>query len=187
MSRDLLARRRSEPAEFEMDEGRWKLADGARARFALELPQGGRLSITGASEGSGRLDLVFEDCARDTGRVLARDERVLQTRGGRLGSAVELDEPSGALFVDLAWFSGDGSALVRNRLELAEPARERVPIILFSVDTLAARHTSLHGYARATTPHLEELARESVVFERCLANAPFTWPSYASQFTGLLP
>jgi arylsulfatase len=64
----------------------------------------------------------------------------------------------------------------------------RPPSILFvSLDTLAAGHTSLHGYARRTTPNLAALAAEAVVFERCLANAPWTSPSYASQFTGLLP
>jgi len=68
------------------------------------------------------------------------------------------------------------------------PPEKRLPSIVFlSVDTLAAGHTSLHGYARKTTPALDELAREAIVFERCLANAPYTTPSYASQFTGLLP
>jgi arylsulfatase len=67
----------------------------------------------------------------------------------------------------------------------ALPARPAV--IFLSIDTLGARNTSLHGYARDTTPHLSALAEEAVVFERCLANAPFTGPSYVSQFTGLLP
>jgi arylsulfatase len=67
------------------------------------------------------------------------------------------------------------------------PAKPLPSIVFLSVDTLAAGHTSLHGYARRTTPALEELAREALVFERCLSNAPYTTPSYASQFTGLLP
>ena len=54
-----------------------------------------------------------------------------------------------------------------------------------SVDTLSARHTSLYGYQRPTTPGLDRLAESSVVFERCWANAPWTTPSYMSQFTGL--
>jgi arylsulfatase len=71
----------------------------------------------------------------------------------------------------------------------AEPpaAGPRPSIVFISLDTLAARSTSLHGYARRTTPNLEALAREALVFERCLANAPFTTPSYISQFTGLSP
>jgi arylsulfatase len=79
-------------------------------------------------------------------------------------------------------------ALVLTLAACGRAPAPRPPSILFvSLDTLAARHTSLHGYARRTTPNLEALAAESVVFERCLANAPWTSPSYASQFTGLLP
>ena len=63
----------------------------------------------------------------------------------------------------------------------------RSSIVFVSVDTLAARHTSLHGYERRTTPGLDTFAERSVVFERCWANAPWTTPSYISQFTGLLP
>lgn len=66
--------------------------------------------------------------------------------------------------------------------------QESRPSILFiSIDTLSARHMSLYGYERETTPGLDRLALESVVFERCWANAPKTTPSYLSQFTGLLP
>ena len=57
--------------------------------------------------------------------------------------------------------------------------------MLVSIDTLSARHTSLHGYARPTTPGLDRLAQSAVVFERSWANAPWTTPSYMSQFTGL--
>jgi arylsulfatase A-like enzyme len=64
--------------------------------------------------------------------------------------------------------------------------REQPSIVLVSIDTLSARHTSLHGYPRATTPGLERLAESSIVFERAWANAPWTTPSFMSQFTGLL-
>jgi arylsulfatase A-like enzyme len=44
---------------------------------------------------------------------------------------------------------------------------------------------SLHGYERETTPRLDRFAEDAVVFEHCWANAPWTTPSYMSQFTGL--
>lgn len=73
-------------------------------------------------------------------------------------------------------------------LVACKDARPRRPSIVFlSIDTLAAGHTSLHRYARPTTPQLEVLAREAVVFERARANAHYTTPSYVSQFTGLTP
>lgn len=68
-----------------------------------------------------------------------------------------------------------------------ETGSRRPSVVFISIDTLGAGHTSLYGYERKTTPHLEALAAESIVFERCLANAPYTGPSYVSQFTGLLP
>lgn len=87
-----------------------------------------------------------------------------------------------ALGIVAACGDGGASGTRGSRGSAARPS-----IVFLSVDTLAAGHTSLHGYSRRTTPHLDELAREAVVFERCLANAPATSPSYISQFTGLLP
>ena len=85
-------------------------------------------------------------------------------------------------------FRALSAALVVSLAACSRAPAARPPSILFvSLDTLAARHTSLHGYARHTTPNLAALAAEAIVFERCLANAPWTSPSYASQFTGLLP
>ncbi|MFT5284230.1 MAG: arylsulfatase A-like enzyme [Planctomycetota bacterium] len=69
----------------------------------------------------------------------------------------------------------------------AESDPERPSIVFISVDTLSARHTSLYGYERETTPGLDQLATSSVVFDRCWSNAPWTAPSYMSQFTGLQP
>ena len=65
------------------------------------------------------------------------------------------------------------------------PLADRPPVIFISVDTLTARHMSLYGYERETTPSLEQFAKRATVFERCWANAPWTVPSYMSQFTGL--
>lgn len=60
-------------------------------------------------------------------------------------------------------------------------------IILMVLDTVGAKHLSLYGYGRPTTPHLERLAQECSVFTRCLAPACWTVPSHASLFTGLYP
>jgi arylsulfatase A-like enzyme len=69
----------------------------------------------------------------------------------------------------------------------ADPATRGPSIVVVSIDTLAAGHMSLYGYARPTTPNLQRLAEGAVVFEHCLANAPWTTPSYLSQLTGLYP
>src|SRR4030042_35608 len=58
-------------------------------------------------------------------------------------------------------------------------------VILIVWDTVRADHLSLYGYSRPTTPFLEHLAEQAVVFDRAYATAPWTLPSHASFFTGL--
>ncbi len=59
--------------------------------------------------------------------------------------------------------------------------------MLIVLDTVRAASTSLHGYELPTTPALERLAREGVMFPRAIAPAPWTLPSHASMFTGRWP
>ncbi len=89
---------------------------------------------------------------------------------------------SAAFLLALGTIAGAGC-----RERSAGLARERPSVVFLSADTLAAANLSLHGYARPTSPRLEDLAREAIVFDACLANAPFTAPSYVSQFSGLSP
>jgi arylsulfatase A-like enzyme len=58
-------------------------------------------------------------------------------------------------------------------------------LIVILVDTLRADHLGHHGYARATSPRLDSLAEDSVVFLRHTAHASRTGPSVATLFTGL--
>jgi len=60
-------------------------------------------------------------------------------------------------------------------------------VVLVSIDTLRADHMSLYGYARPTTPNLEALAREAVVFDAFFNAGGGTPPSHASLFTSLYP
>jgi len=57
-------------------------------------------------------------------------------------------------------------------------------IIVIVVDTLRADHTSALGYARETTPYLDKLAQQGVLFERAYATSPWSLPSHASLLTG---
>jgi arylsulfatase A-like enzyme len=60
-------------------------------------------------------------------------------------------------------------------------------IVLVSIDTLRRDHTSLYGYRRRTTPGLEALARESVVFEDAVSTSSWTLPAHASLLTSTRP
>jgi len=67
------------------------------------------------------------------------------------------------------------------------PLPDAVPsspnIIVVMVDTLRADHMSLYGYDRPTTPFIDRLASEAIVFERARSQAACTFPSVNSLFT----
>jgi arylsulfatase A-like enzyme len=56
--------------------------------------------------------------------------------------------------------------------------------LLITLDTARADHISCYGYKRLTTPHLDEFAREGVLYKNAYATAPWTLPSHATIFTG---
>jgi len=64
---------------------------------------------------------------------------------------------------------------------------ERPNVVLIVVDTLRADHLSFGGYSRPTSPNLDRLAQESVVFRKAYAAAPWTTPSVGSLFTSQYP
>ncbi len=68
-------------------------------------------------------------------------------------------------------------------LETIAPAN----IILIVIDTLRADHLGSYGYARDTSPFLDSLATEGVVFEQARSNSSFTRESVAALMTGQLP
>jgi arylsulfatase A-like enzyme len=60
-------------------------------------------------------------------------------------------------------------------------------VVLIVVDTLRADHLSTYGYARPTSPNLERLALESIVFERAFTVMSHTLPAHISLVTGVHP
>ncbi|MBZ5545544.1 MAG: sulfatase-like hydrolase/transferase [Acidobacteriia bacterium] len=64
---------------------------------------------------------------------------------------------------------------------------ERPNIVLITLDTVRADHLSTYGYHRRTSPNLDRLARQGVVFENAIAPTSWTLASHATIFTGLLP
>ncbi len=56
-------------------------------------------------------------------------------------------------------------------------------VLLVTIDALRADHLGLYGYGRATSPHLDALASEAVVFERAYTQAPHSSYSLCSLMT----
>ena len=53
--------------------------------------------------------------------------------------------------------------------------------------SVRADHVGAYGYGRDTTPNLDRIAKESVVFEKALSDGGWCLPSYASLYTGHYP
>jgi arylsulfatase A-like enzyme len=63
----------------------------------------------------------------------------------------------------------------------------RPDVIIISIDTLRADHVGCYGYHRNTTPRLDRLAAEGVVFEAAYSTTSWTLPSHVSLFTSVYP
>ena len=63
----------------------------------------------------------------------------------------------------------------------------RTNLLLVVIDTCRADRMSLYGYERETTPELERLAAEGVVFEQAVSHVPQTLPSVTTLLTSTLP
>ena len=64
-------------------------------------------------------------------------------------------------------------------------SRRRPPnIVLLGIDSLRRDHMSCYGYHRLTTPHIDQFARESTLFEQTFSAHIPTTSAYASMLTG---
>lgn len=55
-------------------------------------------------------------------------------------------------------------------------------VVLVSLDTLRADHLGTYGYDRPTSPNIDALADESIVFERAITQASSTLPAHRALF-----
>lgn len=104
----------------------------------------------------------------------------MRAREARLKPIPELHTKTGilALFACLGLLAACRPAL---------PPSPGPNAILISIDTLRADHLGCYGYPRPTSPNLDRFAAEGAIFERAVAESPWTMPSHASLLTGLAP
>lgn len=110
----------------------------------------------------------------------------MKSRGGRRldyaakGTAIVI----GAVCI-MAW-----AASLRASAPRVEETAKNAPrpnILLIVLDTVRGDHLSCYGYPRNTTPAIDRLASEGVLFERVMSVSHWTLPSHASMFTGQFP
>ncbi len=73
-------------------------------------------------------------------------------------------------------------------LGLLTVSRDRPPnVLIISIDTCRADHLGCYGYARDTTPRVDAVAREGILFEHAVTPVPITLPAHSSMLTGTVP
>jgi len=65
--------------------------------------------------------------------------------------------------------------------------KNRPNIILITLDALRADHLGCYGYPKDTSPFIDSIAKESIVFRDCIVQSASTVPSMSSIFTSKFP
>ena len=161
-----------------------------RVEYRVKIPDGGRLDFA--------MGVLRED--------VPVTFRVTAIRDGAGGGPTALFEEHyagkeawGQRSVDLSDFAGqtvtlgleadsedEGRVALWGAPTVTGGGQSPLPNVVFYVfDGGAADYMSVYGYNRRTTPILERLASEGVVFERAYSNSGWTLPSTASFMTSL--
>lgn len=65
------------------------------------------------------------------------------------------------------------------------PQEEKINIVLISLDTLRPDHLGCYGYRRNTSPNIDRLSQESVLFFNTYSTTSWTLPAHVSMLTSL--
>src|SRR3954469_18507659 len=66
-------------------------------------------------------------------------------------------------------------------------ARDRLNLVIVTLDTTRADRIGAYGSHEVETPTIDRLASEGVLFEQAVSAAPLTLPAHSSLFTGKFP
>jgi arylsulfatase A-like enzyme len=161
----------------------------ARVRFEADVPARGaslafgfvarpvearldvRVAIRTGAEAVPAWQETFEGVRGWSGRRVD----LARWRGRRVALEVSIDGPAGAT-----------AALAEPEL-LGAPEAAHPNVLVYLVDCLRADHVAAYGYRRATTPAIDALARDGVLFEKSYACAGWTKASVGCLFSSLYP
>ncbi len=123
--------------------------------------------------------------------VIARGLRSLVARpgfgrlAGAVGAVTLLVALGAGLAVDVAL--GDRASRAAPSEAGANGSAAASNVLFLVVDTLRADHLPLYGYENGSTPNLDRLSEDAIVFDQAFTNSSWTRPSFASILTGRLP
>jgi arylsulfatase A-like enzyme/cytochrome c-type biogenesis protein CcmH/NrfG len=67
------------------------------------------------------------------------------------------------------------------------PTKEIRNVVLISIDTCRADHLSCYGYSRKTSPNIDAVAEDGIIFNHAVSPVPITLPAHSSMLTGKIP
>lgn len=169
---------------------RWLLrpAPGTRLDLSWVAPRAGeeRVRVRIEAETDDGVRTLWSDVVEPDGRSGARSID-LAAFGGR---AVRLRAGVAGLAPGERWvwtsLALRGSELV-DAAEAAPPSRAGLNVVVVVLDAAQRARFGAYGNERATTPHVDAIAREGIAFDDAVAAAPYTLASTASLFTGRPP
>ena len=62
------------------------------------------------------------------------------------------------------------------RGRVVSPSRT-TPVVLISIDTLRSDHLPVYGYKGVSTPNIDALRADSILYQRAYSHVPMTLPS----------
>jgi len=90
-------------------------------------------------------------------------------------------------FLKIAGASFAGLLAPEQLFSLGKADADRPNIVILLLDAFSAKHLSLYGYPRQTTPHIDTFAGYSTVYHNHYSGGNFTTTGTASLLTGMLP
>ena len=89
-----------------------------------------------------------------------------------------------AVLVVLVIFGGIGLLFFRADKGAMPPIGK---VLLISIDTCRADYLSCYGCPLPTTPNIDAVAGEGILFENAISPVPLTLPAHCSMLTGTIP
>jgi len=166
----------------------------ASLAFRVRVPRAGRLDVglsclegesvayrTTAKAGAGEPKVLASESIEDAARWQQRSVDLSAFAGQEIELALEATSatPGSVAF----WGAPIVSGGPREPSASAKPGPPNV--VFYVIDGGGADLMSVYGYNRRTTPFLERLAKDGVVFENAHSNSTWTQPSTASFMTSL--
>lgn len=157
----------------------------AELTWSLDVPEGGRLDTALATLPGASVEyrVTVRD---DNGDRVLLEEPITQAETWHQRS-VSLERYAGRR-IDLVLSANtdqEGALAIWGAPVVSGRDRRAPDVLFYVIDGGGADFMSVYGYNRRTTPFLEALASEGVVFERAHSNATWTQPSTASFMTSL--